>query len=381
MLDPLSRWRRWLPEEMQGSKEMHVGLPTFAALPYTEEPEDLEGVDVAIVGAPYDNQFDHPGTRYGPRAIRAAGHVGTAHPEVGIDPLETMRVIDYGDAPIIQQDGDWSSKAIRRTVSEVVEAGAIPLTLGGDHWITNPCIRAVAERHGPLGLVHFDAHNDTDPAYLGLTENNHSTVFHSLVTRASWTAAATPRSACAATTRFEDAIDWQREQGITTHWMHDVRDRGIRAVIAAVVEQVGAGPTYVTVDIDVLDPAFASGHGNARPRRDDHARPLLGRARGVPPPRRRRRGRGRGRAARAGGRRHHRLRRPLRGARGPERDRAAAGGRLGVAVIEDVVEQVGAGPTYVKQKGRPEPPSPSLSDCRLLRHEHVRPLSRLGPHP
>ena len=106
MLDPLSRWRRWLPEEMQGSKEMHVGLPTFAALPYTEEPDDLEGVDVAIVGAPYDNQFDHPGARYGPRAIRAAGHVGTAHPEVGIDPLEAMRVIDYGDAPIIQQDGD-----------------------------------------------------------------------------------------------------------------------------------------------------------------------------------------------------------------------------------------------------------------------------------
>ena len=265
MLDPLSRWRRWLPEEMQGSKEMHVGLPTFAALPYTEEPEDLDGVDVAIVGAPYDNQFDHPGTRYGPRAIRAAGHVGTAHPEVGIDPLETMQVIDYGDAPIIQQDGDWSSKAIRRTVSEVVEAGAIPLTLGGDHWITNPCIRAVAERHGPLGLVHFDAHNDTDPAYLGLTENNHSTVFHALVYEGLVEGGRYAQIGLRGYYTFAEAIDWQREQGITTHWMHDVRDRGIRAVIADVVEQLGAGPTYVTVDIDVLDPAFAPGTGTLDP--------------------------------------------------------------------------------------------------------------------
>ncbi len=105
MLDPMTRWRKWLPEGMQGSKEMHVGLPTFAALAYTEEAADLDGVDAAIVGAPYDNQFDHPGTRYGPRAIRSAGHVGTAHPEVGIDPLQAMRVVDYGDAPIINRMG------------------------------------------------------------------------------------------------------------------------------------------------------------------------------------------------------------------------------------------------------------------------------------
>jgi agmatinase len=265
MLDPLSRWRRWLPEEMWRSKEMHVGLPTFAAVPYSEDPADLESVDVAVIGAPYDNQVDHPGTRYGPRAIRAAGHVGTAHPEVGIDPLQTLQVIDYGDAPIIQQDGDWSSEAIRRTVSEVVDAGALPLTLGGDHWVTNPCIRAVAERHGPLGLVHFDAHSDTDRSYLGLTENNHATVFFAVVEEGLVKGPRYAQIGLRGYYNFEAAIGWQRERGIATHWMHDVRDRGIRAVIGDVIEQLGDGPAYVTVDIDVLDPAFAPGTGTLDP--------------------------------------------------------------------------------------------------------------------
>ena len=266
---------------MQGSKERHVGLPTIAALPYTEEPEDLEGGDVAIDGAPYDNQFDHPGTRYGPRASRAASHVGTAHPEVGIDPLETMRVIDYGDAPIIQQDGDWSSKAIRRTVSEVVEAGAIPLTLGGDHRITNPCIRAVAERHGQLGLVHFDAHNDTDPAYLGLTENNHSTVFHSLVD--------------------EGLVEGRRYAQIGLRGYYTFEDGDRLAARAGDHDPLDARrprPRHPRGDrrrrraarrrTDLRHgrhrrprPRLRAGHGHARSRRHDHARPLLGRARGA----------------------------------------------------------------------------------------------------
>jgi agmatinase len=220
MLDPLSRWRRWTADGVQGAKEMHVGLPTFAALPYTEDAADLDGVDVAIVGAPYDNQIDHPGARYGPRAIRAA---------------------------------------------EVVEAGVIPLTLGGDHWITNPCIRAVAERHGPLGLVHFDAHNDTDPEYLGVTEDNHSTVFHSLVAGGLVDGGRYAQIGLRGYYAFAEAIDWQREQGIRTHWMHDVRDRGIGAVIKDVIAQVGGGPAYVTVDVDVLDPAFAPGTGTLDP--------------------------------------------------------------------------------------------------------------------
>ena len=194
-----------------------------------------------------------------------------------------MTVIDYGDAPIIQQDGDWSSKAIRRTVSEVVEAGAIPLTLGGDHWITNPCIRAVAERHGPLGLVHFDAHNDTDPAYLGLTENNHSTVFHSLVDGgARRRPAATPRSACAATTRSRRRSTGSASRGSRRHWMHDVRDRGIRAGDRGRGRTARRGTDLRHGRRRRPRPRLRARHRHPRSGRHDDSRSLLGRARDLP---------------------------------------------------------------------------------------------------
>lgn len=265
MIDPSGRWRGWPTADRIGAKAMHVGLPTFAALPYSEDPADLVGVDAAIVGAPYDQQVDHPGTRYGPRAIRAAGHVGAAHPEVGTDPLRTLRLIDYGDAPVIQGDGDRSSEAIRRVVGEVVEAGAIPLTLGGDHWITNPCIRAVAAPERPVGLVHFDAHTDTDESYLGFTENSHAVVFRALVEERLVGGDRYSQVGLRGYYAFPEAMEWQRSRGIATHPMHEVRDDGIGTVVDRVADDVGQGPVYVTVDIDVLDPAFAPGTGTLDP--------------------------------------------------------------------------------------------------------------------
>jgi agmatinase len=265
MIDPNGRWRDWPAPDRIGAKAMHVGLPTFAALPYTEDPADLAGVDAAIGGAPFDQQVDHPGTRYGPRAIRAAGHVGAAHPEVGIDPLETLRLIDYGDAPVIQGDGDRSSEAIRRVIGEVVEAGAIPIAIGGDHWITNPCVRAVANAGREIGLVHFDAHSDTDESYLGLTENSHAVVFRALVEEGLVLGERYSQVGLRGYYAFPEAMEWQRSRGISTHPMHEVRDDGIRAVVERVVDDVGNGPVYLTVDIDVLDPAFAPGTGTLDP--------------------------------------------------------------------------------------------------------------------
>lgn len=264
-LDPSARWRDWPSPGRIGAKPTHVGMPTFAALPYSEDPADLAGVDAAIVGAPYDLQVDHPGTRYGPRAIRAAGHVGAAHPEVGIDPLQTLKLLDYGDAPVIQGDGERSSEAIRRTVGEVVEAGAIPLTIGGDHWITNPCIRAVAAAHGALGLVHFDAHTDTDASYLGIARNSHAVVFRSLVDEGLVAGERYAQIGIRGYYVFPEAMEWQRERGIVTHPMHELRTDGVEAVVGRVVAEVGDGPVYITVDIDVLDPAFAPGTGTLDP--------------------------------------------------------------------------------------------------------------------
>ena len=115
-----------------------------------------------MVGAPIDELVsDRPGTRFGPRAIRAASGLAGPQLDVGVDALEVLRLLDYGDAPIVPADPVASHAAIERTLGEVLDAGAIPLVLGGDHSIVEPEIRACAAKHGPVGLVHFDTHTDT----------------------------------------------------------------------------------------------------------------------------------------------------------------------------------------------------------------------------
>ena len=177
MIDPLERWRaRGLPD-----KPEYAGLLTFAGMPYTQDPAELAGVDVAIVGAPFDDLVsDRPGARFGPRAIRAASCPPGAHLEAGLDAFAELQVVDFGDAPVVPADPDGSHRAIEETVAEAVGAGAIPVVLGGDHSISEPDVRACAARHGPLGLVHFDTHADTGTEVFGV-ERSHGTPMYRLV--------------------------------------------------------------------------------------------------------------------------------------------------------------------------------------------------------
>jgi agmatinase len=259
MLDPLERWRG------HGEKPDFAGLPSFAGMPWTEDPAELSGADVAIVGAPTDDLVsDRPGARFGPRAIRAASCPPGPHLEAGVDAFEALRVLDYGDAPVIPADAEASHAAIERTVGEVLEAGAIPIVLGGDHGIAEPDIRACAARHGPLGLVHFDTHTDTGKTVFGV-ELSHGTPMRRLVDAGH----VDPRRYVQIGLRGywpgEEEFRWQAEQGIGVLFMHDVRELGIQAVVERAVAAVGAGPTYLSVDIDVLDPAFAPGTGTPEP--------------------------------------------------------------------------------------------------------------------
>src|SRR3954452_5836840 len=115
VIDPLQRWREF------GEKPDFAGLPTFAGMPYTEDPAELAGADVAIVGAPTDDLVSHrPGARFGPRAIRAASCPPGPHLEAGVDGFAELRVVDFGDAPVIPADPARSHEAIERTVGEVV---------------------------------------------------------------------------------------------------------------------------------------------------------------------------------------------------------------------------------------------------------------------
>ena len=261
MIDPLERWHELgLPD-----KPDYAGLLTYAGVPYTQDPSELAGIDVAIVGAPTDDLVsDRPGTRFGPRAIRAASCPPGPHLEAKVDAFEELRVVDFGDAAVIPADAVTTHAQIERTVGQVVSAGALPVVLGGDHSITEPNVRAVAARHGPVGLVHFDTHTDTGTEVFGV-EISHGTPMYRLVHDGQVAGARYVQVGLRGYWPGEAELSWQREQGITSFYMHDVRDLGIRDVVERTVARVGAGPVFLTVDVDVLDPSVAPGTGTPEP--------------------------------------------------------------------------------------------------------------------
>ncbi len=258
MFDPNGRWT-------DADKPEYAGLPTYAALPWTEDLADLAGVDAAIVGAPFDELVsDRPGTRYGPRAIRLASLPGGPHLEVGVDALEALRVVDYGDAPVVPGDHRRSHAAIERVVREVVDAGALPIVLGGDHSVTEPNIRACAAAREPIGLIHFDTHTDTAATLYG-SELSHGTPMYRLVESGAVDPARYVQIGLRGYWPGPEEFGWQAQRGIRHFLAADVRARGIEAVVADAVEAVGPGPVFLTVDVDVLDPAFAPGTGTPEP--------------------------------------------------------------------------------------------------------------------
>ena len=204
------------------------GCRASAGMPYTEDPAELAGADVAIVGAPTDDLVsDRPGARFGPRAIRARVPARPA-PGGGIDGIAELRVVDYGDAPVLPADPAASHAAIERTVGEVLDAGAIPIVLGGDHGIAEPDIRACAARDrgrgrpGPLRPPH--RHRRRGLRGQGLPRHADAPLGRG---RGTSIQNATCRWACAATGRGSEEFAWQAERGIISLFMHELRELGI----------------------------------------------------------------------------------------------------------------------------------------------------------
>ncbi len=251
MIDPYDRWPN--PE----LKPPYAGLPSFAGIPWSELPGDLDGVDVAIVGAPFDwLASDRVGSREAPRAIRVASRPLGPEVGTGVDPEARLRLLDFGDAPVIPFEADASRAAIAATVRRVVDAGAIPFVLGGDHSITLPSLHGCAQRHGPLGLVHFDSHTDTAPDVYGQVDN-HGTMMRAAIADGHVHPSRYVQVGLRGHWPDQSVFAWQAERGITHFTAEDVRRRGIDEVVAEAVVIAGEGPAYLSVDIDVLDPAFA----------------------------------------------------------------------------------------------------------------------------
>ncbi len=251
----------------------YVGLPTFANLPWVTETAEISNraVDVAIVGAPFDDMVTHrPGARFGPRAIRAAQYTsGSLNSlQLGIEPFEELVVVDAGDANIVPAYWERAHAMIFRKVREVAETGAIPIVLGGDHSITWPSASAISKvrRPGSIGIVHFDAHADTAPDSWGQLASHGSPMrrliesgavlgknFVQVGLRGYWP----PRA----------VLEWMREQGLRTHLMTEIEERGADVVIDDAIAEALDGPDsiYLSVDIDVVDPGLAPGTGTPEP--------------------------------------------------------------------------------------------------------------------
>jgi agmatinase len=313
MIDPEARWAQY-------GKPDYAGLLTFAGVVYTEDPAELAGFDVAVVGAPMDDLVsDRPGTRLAPRAIRGASSTSGPHLEAGVDAFADLRVVDFGDAPVIPADPRASHAAIEATVGEVLAAGVLPVVLGGDHSITEPSVRACALAHGgPVGMVHFDTHTDTGAEVFG-AEFSHGTFIRRLVEQGHLDGGRYAQIGLRGYWPGPEEFGWQAEHGITSFFMHDVRDLGIREVVARAIAAVGPGPVYLTVDVRRARPRLRPRHRDARAGRDDRGRSP---ARGADGGGRARAGRRRRRRGHPHPRRHRRLRgarRRPRGARGAHR--------------------------------------------------------------
>jgi arginase family enzyme len=175
MIDPLERWA------YLGEKPDYAGLLTFGGAPYAHGPAELAGCDVVVVGAPMDDLVsDRPVARLAPRAIRGASCPPGPHLEAKVDAFADLSVVDFGDAAVVPADPGSSHAAIEATVGQVLAAGALPVVLGGDHSVTEPSLRACGAVHGPVSVVHFDTHADTDVEVFGV-ERSHGTFMRRVV--------------------------------------------------------------------------------------------------------------------------------------------------------------------------------------------------------
>ncbi|MDF2398604.1 agmatinase [Pseudomonas sp. 3MA1] len=230
----------------------YAGITSFMRRRYSR---DLRGVDLVVSGVPFDTATSNrPGARFGPRGIRAAstGIAWERHWPWTFDPFDHLAVVDYGDCGFDPGLPQSVPERIEAHAQRILDAGCAMLTLGGDHFISYPLLKAHHRQHGPLALIHFDAHSDTWPDEEG-QRIDHGTMF--------WHAAREGLVDPARSVQIGLRTTNDDHQGFKVLDARQVHQLGCEAIVAAIRQRVGDHPVYLTFDIDCLDPAFAPGTG------------------------------------------------------------------------------------------------------------------------
>lgn len=240
-----------------------AGIPTFMRLPHVPpEHARFPEVQIGLVGVPWDSgTTNRPGPRHGPRQLRDASTMMRAqHPTSGMRPFEAARCADLGDVGPNPADIQDSMERITAFYDKLTGAGVLPLTAGGDHLTSLPVLRSVA-RDGPVGMVHFDSHTDLFHSYFGGTMYTHGTPFRRAVEEGLLDPKRVVQIGLRGTMYDTEDRDFARANGIRLILIEEFHERGPEDVMAEAREIAGAGPTYVSYDIDFVDPTFAPGTG------------------------------------------------------------------------------------------------------------------------
>lgn len=240
-----------------------TGPATFMRLPVRE---DANGLDIAIFGIPFDGgTTNRPGTRHGPRQLReASGLMRRVHPISLTEPYALCRVADLGDLPTNPTDLMQTLDLVTEAVAKIRQAGAWTLAAGGDHLLSLPLLRGIAQAEpglGPLGMVHFDSHSDTNDSYFGGTRFTHGTPFRRAIEEGLLDPKRVVQIGIRGSLYAADDMDWARGVGIRIMTIEECVDLGPDAVATEAMRVAGGGPAYLTFDIDSIDPAFAPGTG------------------------------------------------------------------------------------------------------------------------
>ncbi|MDB6180792.1 agmatinase [Paracoccus fistulariae] len=251
-------------QPLGGNQMPRFGGPaTMMRLP---SAPNAAGLDACFVGIPMDiGASNRAGTRHGPRQIRDESRmIRPFNMATGAAPFARMQVADIGDVPINTFDLKKSVAIIEDFYDELLSHDAIPLTLGGDHTLSWPILKAIAKKHGPVALIHVDAHSDTNEHMFG------ETVAHGCPFRRAWEDGCLQNDKVTQigvrTTGYApDDFDWGRSKGWRVVQAEECWYKSLAPLMAEIRERIGDAPVYLTFDIDSLDPAFAPGTGTVEP--------------------------------------------------------------------------------------------------------------------